>query len=273
MAYVDAAPGELEAESLPSLEYKLGSLYLADDLNRLSNTLPELGKRLETSPDDKALKDEIERVRTEFLRKKEVKSRLIEELKGARSELDHLTNRLAESPNDQGLQNEMERLKAEFHRKIQHYNEVMIPRCKRIMEGDMQPEDMPWDRAHGGKVSATFRHRGKEMPVSDEEAEALRVFLDDHVSEWLRGNQYATEGLLNQIIIVGSVTIRKENGYSRTYVIVHGEGLRWNDCYLPLCRVYADPLFDEICSRYINNVSKLPIDPEARKLLERSPHK
>ena len=134
------------------------------------------------------------------------------------------------------------------------------------MEGDMQPEDMPWDRTDGGKVSVTFMYRGKEMPVSDEEAEAVRVFLDDHVSEWLRGDVFYTEGMLNQVVFAGTVTIRKENGYSRSYVILFGEGLRWNDCYLPLGRTYSDISFDKIRGRYIKDVSKLPLDPMERAL-------
>lgn len=196
--------------------------------------------------------------------------RLTEELEREVRKLEHLRERQAESPNDQELKNETERVKAEYHRKIQRYNDVMIPRSKRLLEGDMPPENMPWDRADGGKVSVIFRHRGEETPVSDEEAETVRVFLDDHVSEWLRGNQASTEGILNQIVFAGSVTIRKENGYSRTFTFVHGEGLRWGDYYLPLSRVYSDNSFDIIRRRYIKEVSKLPIDPEARQLKEHS---
>ena len=254
-AYAGADTGALNDEQLPWVEHNnMKSSQQIDEPNEFGNILLKLNKIHTTPSDDNELKNEIER-------------RLTEELEGLMKKLEQLRKRLAESPNDRELKNETERVKEEYHRKVQHYNRLRLPRSKRILEGDMTPENMPWDRADGGKVSVTFRHRGKEIPVSDEEAETVRVFLDDHASEWLRGNQSSTEGMLNQIVFVGSVTVRKENGYSRTYVIVHGEGLRWNDCYLP-SRAFSDNSYTKIERRYIKNVSKLPIDPEARKWLE-----
>ena len=188
------------------------------------------------------------------------------ELESLLEKLQNLRKQQAENPGDKALKDETERVKAEYHRKIIQYNHTRIPRSRLIIEGDMPPENMPWNRADGGKVSVTFTHRGKEMSVSDAEAEAVRDFLDDHVSEWIRGNLFTTEGMLNQIIFTGSVTIRKENGYSRTYTIVDGEGLRWNDCYLPLIKTYSDDLFYIIQKRYIKAGGKYPlhIAPEAR---------
>ena len=253
-----------------------GSVYAEDERSeeeprlrearhRWRDRLLSLEEMQADAPEDEGLKNEIEHAKTEFHRINEEIIRLTNELERLQKKLQNLRKRQAESPDDKGVADEMQCVKNEYHHKIKHYNSVTIPRSKLIYEGDMPPENMPWDRTDGGAVSVFIRHRDKVMQVSDEEAVEVRSFLDDHAFEWIRGNQYATEGMLNQIVFAGSVTICKENGYSRTYTIVHGEGLRWCDCYLPLSRGYSDPRFDTILSRYIKDVSKLPLDPGARQ--------
>ena len=260
-----------------------------DELTDLVKKLKDLREQQTQRPDDPELKNETERINTEFQHKIRQYNSLENEKERAKSEyfrinkelgrkaveltdlmkkLEDLREQQTQRPDDPELKNEIERINTEYRHQIRQYNSMRIPRSRLIFEGDMPPESMPWDRTDGGKVSVTFKGRDIETTLSDEEAEAIRHFLDDHVSEWIRGTQGTTEDRINQIVYVGSVTIRKENGYTRTYYIVSGEGLIWNGCYLPLERNYTDQRFNAIMRHYIKNVSKLPLNRDMQEAMK-----
>lgn len=154
---------------------------------------------------------------------------------------------------------EIVRLKAAYKQNVKRYEYMCVPRNMRIIEGDMPEEFMPWDRAEGGKVSVVIRHAEGEVQLSDEEAEEVRVFMDANVSEWLRREYHVISGRIDQPIYFGRMTVRKENGFSRTYVLALA-WLVWEDCYLPMDRAYSDNRLNKIIFRYIKNVSKLPVN-------------
>lgn len=233
---------------------------------QLISVWKKLEEKLIEFPDNEELKAEIERIRNKNDQINENLMRMSSELTELMKKLEGLREKQAQFPDDQELKKETERVNTEYRHKIRQYNALRIPRSKLIFEGDLPPENMPWERTDGGKVSVSIRRRGEDITTSDEEAEVIRLFLNDHVSEWIRGDQITTEGRIDQVIIAGSMTISKENGYSRTYTFVDGDGLTWNGCYLPMNRTYSDRRCYDILRRYFKDLSKLPPDREAIKL-------
>lgn len=252
------APSLSEKESEKEATRLLEAADILTDEVRMTGALQIL------SPDDRETESMPAHSEAEFQRRNEELHRMTTELSGLVKKLQTLREQQAKAPDDEGLRGEIAQVKTEYLHKLRHYNSARIPRSKLLYEGDLPAEEMPWERGDGGALSVVFRHNGKEMQVRDEEAAAVREFLDEHASEWIRGDQYSTEGMLNQLVFAGSVTVCKANGYCRTYTIVYGEGLRWGNCYLPTDGVCCDNLFRTIQSRYIRGVSKLPLPPEAQ---------